>query len=194
MTKEEKLRARYNAELVKIEDQRLPGWEGRLAADPEAKGWMDKQHAKIQSAIRDEDEILFERGMNSWQRGWEKINRAIAEEYRKANPDAELWELRYVRWMSIKFMKLECDMGTFYIVPQRPKRKPRAKHWFTVDEILDILGSPATIAAIKMFGELPVRPESTREKIPAGEKHLIMDFTKDPPDIHYKWKGSVKRG
>lgn len=193
MTKEEKLRARYNAELEKLEDQRLPGANEHLAQNDDVAKWMIGQQEKIERAIRDEDDILYERSVGGWLKGWEKINTALAEDYRKST-DPEEWELRYVRFMKIVYMKFECEMGTFFIVPRKPKTKPKAKHWFTVDEMLDLLDTPATVAAIQTFKSLPVRPGSIDDRVPEGEKHLIMDFTKQPSDIHYKWKGSVKRG
>jgi hypothetical protein len=193
MTKEEKLRARYNAELAKLEDQRLPGANDHLAQNGDVAKWMTGQQAKIERAIGDEDDILYERSVGGWLKGWEKINTTLAEAYREST-DPEEWELRYVRWMKIIYMKFECEMGIFYIVPRKPETKPKAKHWFTVDEMLEILGSPTTVAVIQTFKSLPVRPKSIDDRVPAGEKHLIMDFTGKADNVYYKWEGSVDRG
>jgi hypothetical protein len=193
VSKEEALRAAYQKATSRVEAERLPGWQEHMDQDPSVGDWMAKQLAKVERAIRDEDDILFDRALGGWLKGWDKVNTAIAEKYRLENTDASTWQLRYVKWMKLKYMKFECDMGTFFIVPRKPSRKPRAQHWFTVDEMLDILNSPATVAAIKTFESLPVRPGSM-EKPKAGEKHLVMDFTKEEPDIYYNFKGSVRRG
>ena len=185
----EELRGRLDKFLRWVTQERLPGWEEYLDNNSEAYNRMDGYRLKVDDSIKDADEILFERAVGGLKEAWEKINLAIAEKYRELNPDPETWELRYVRWMKIKYMKFGCEMGTFYVVPKKPERRPKAKHWFTVDEMLDILNCPATVAAIKAFKQMPVRPDS----LPSpgeDEKHLVANFTDDGrPPVYYRFRG-----
>ena len=157
-----------------------------------AAAWIKKQRKRIAVATRDEDEILFEKALNSWEKAFDKLNGICGEAYRAQTPAPEDWPLRYFRWMKVQYMKLECELGIFYIVPRPPSRKPRVPHWMTADEMIDILSSPSTIAAIKKFG-LPVRPE-TIGKPKRGEKHMIINFTNDGrPTCYYDFPEGSKR-
>lgn len=194
MTKREKLQARYQKELDRMERERLPGAKEELERGAGEKGkWMRSQKEKIERAIRDEDEILFERALGGWLKGWGTVNTEIAENYRKT-VEPEMWELRYVRWMNIRFMKLECDMGTFYIVPRTPNRRPKTDHWFTVDEMLDILAAPGVVASSKAFGALPSRPDST-SRPGSDERHLVVNFAdSNKPAVYYDYRGRPSDG
>lgn len=163
-----------------VAEEKLPGVDELLESDEAAAGWIREQEHRIWSSIRDLDEILFERSLASWIRGWEKLNEIVAEDYRKTHPGPETWELRFIKWMKIKFIHFESEkLGSFYLVPKRPKRRPRAEHWYTVDEMLDML-HPNIAATINTFGCLPARPESL-EGPERGEKHLTIDLT-DPEE------------
>ena len=115
---------------------------------------------------------------------WERVNERLAEEYRVANEDPETWELRYIKWMKkIVYIKFGSPMGDFYLVPKKPRKKPKAAHWYTVDEMLGML-NPAVVAAIEMAGSLPVRPETLPGPEP-GEKHMLVDMT--GPEMRVKY-------
>jgi hypothetical protein len=154
--------------------------------------WIGKQRKRVDVAMRDEDEILFEKALASWEKAFEKLNEICGEAYRAQCPNPEEWPLRYFRWMKVQYMKLHCELGTFYIVPRMPKRKPRVPHWLTADEMIDILANPATVAAIKTFG-LPVRPESISGP-KRGEKHMIVNLTGDGGEVcRYQLYGEKRR-
>jgi hypothetical protein len=165
------------AEVVaQVEESRLPGWANYLERDQEARKWTDEQYDRMLSAIRDDDEVLFERAAASWRKAFCRINERLAESYRQANANPELWDLRFFKWMKhVIYIKFESELGTFYLVPQKPRKKPRAEYWYTADEMIGML-QPATAAAINTFKQLPVRPESLKgpEK---GEKHMRVDLT-----------------
>ena len=173
------------------------GWVPRrdfisLERRKDAAKWIRDQRKRVMLAIRDRDTILFERALASWEKSFEKLNRICGEAYRVKFPNPEEWPLRYFRWMKIRYMELECDLGTFYLVPQMPSKKPSVDHWMTADEMLDILSEPSTIKAIKTFG-LPVRSDEL-EKLKRGDKHMVINFTGDGnPICYYDFKGAVKR-
>jgi hypothetical protein len=146
-----------------------------------AAAWISKQRNRVDIAMRDKDEILFEKALASWEKAFDKLNGLCGEGYRARCPNPEDWPLRYFRWMKVQYMKLHCELGTFYIVPRMPKRKPRVPHWLTADEMIDILANPATVAAIKTFG-LPVRPDTIDGPRP-GEKHMIINLTGDGGEV-----------
>jgi hypothetical protein len=163
--------------------------DGKRAA---AATWIRKQRKLMTIARRDEDEIMFEKAVASWEKAFEKLNRICGEAYRAKYPDPEEWPLRYFRWMRIKYMELECDLGTFYLVPRMSSRKPRVDHWMTADEMIDILETPALVAAIKTFG-LPSRGGEV-DPPKKGEKHMYINLTGDGKEVcHYDYPGAVKR-
>lgn len=182
----QRLAKKFSAARARV----VRGWVPRrnfVSAEKRAAAalWIGKQRKRIDVARRDEDEILFEKALTSWEKAFEKLNRICGEGYRAECPNPEEWPLRYFRWMKVQYMKLECDLGIFYIVPRIPKRKPRVPHWLTADEMIDILANPAMIASIKMFG-LPVRPETLEGPKP-GEKHMIINMTNDGnPRCYYE--------
>lgn len=180
-----------NAEIW-AEEVKLPGADHMAGQVEEFARWMGEQLEKVELAIRDEDEVLFERSLASWMKGWERLNEMVAEEYREETPNPESWELRYLKWMKIAFVKFESEVfGLFYIYPRRPKRRPQARQWYTADEMIDILENPATLAAINTFGAMPARAEDL--KGPArGEKHLTVDFTGDVPVMAYTFDGGPR--
>jgi hypothetical protein len=158
-----------------VNAERLPGWESCLAGDPKIESWIADLSVRIENAIRDEDAVRFEKELSSVSKAWWRVNQIVAEAYRKENLDPELWELRYIKWMRITFIKFDSPMGEFYLVPRTPSRKPKAEHWYTVDEMLDML-HPNVVRVIEIAGKLPVRPDS----LPGpkrGEYHLHIDAT-----------------
>lgn len=171
----------------------LPGFEEYLATDSTAADWIAEQEAKINAAIRDDDSILLDRALGSWTKAIARVNEHLAEKYRQAHPDAEFWELRYLKWMiKVKYIRFECPMGEFYVVPRMPTRRPKAPHWYTVDELLDML-HPTTIAAIKAFNALPVRPDALPAPGP-DEKHLHVDVSDAGVVLTYDFQGGPRRG
>jgi hypothetical protein len=192
----EDVAGRIAVKLAEAKKRIVRGWVPRRDfVSPEKRNgaaeWIRKQYKRVLLARRDNDEILFERAVISWEKAFEKLNEICGEGYRAKYPDAEEWPLRYFRWMSIKFMKLECELGIFYVVPRMPDRKPAVDHWFTADEMLDILATPATVAAIKAFG-LPSKKGIEKPK--RGEKHMIINLTGDSrPTCYYDFPGAVKR-
>lgn len=194
----DELKARLETKLKRSRERIVRGWVPRrdfisAAKRAEAADWIRKQKTRVAAALFDQDEILFERALAGLEKAFEKLNRLCGEAYRKRFPDPEDWPLRYFKWMSITYMKLECELGIFYIVPQMPERKPRVTHWLTADEMIDILSNPAIIKSIKTFG-LPVRPE-TLEKPKKGEKQLTINFLdKKNPPVYYDFHRGVKRG
>jgi hypothetical protein len=194
ISKGERLQAKFEEALAQVKAMRLPGWREHVDENKDVGDWMVAQRSKIERAIRDEDEVLYDRAVPGWIKGWEKINIAVAEKYRAENADPELWELRYIKWMKLVYIKFESELGVFYLVPRHPKRRPRAEYWYTVDEMLDMLGNEGIIAAIKTFNQLPVRPQSL-EKPKKGEKHMVINLTGDEnPKVFYNFHGGLQRG
>jgi hypothetical protein len=140
----------------------LPGFDAFIEKHPEATKWLDEQCFRMDKAIHDNDPVLFERALGSWAKAVERVNELVAEEYRQAHSDPLTWELRFFKWMArVKWMKFDCALGEFYVVPRPPAsgRKPKAKYWYTADEMIDML-QPGVAIAIKGFQQLPTRPDS----------------------------------
>lgn len=176
------MRARAAAAMRAQLDEALPGFDEYLKNENKASQWIAEQEAKINQAVRDEDDILLERALGSWTKAVERVNEIIAEKYRQANPEAagDGWDLRYVKWMTkVKYIRLECPLGEFYVVPRMPARRPKAKYWYTADEMIAML-HPTTAEVIKTFEALPVRPETLSAPGP-GEKHLRINATGTAP-------------
>lgn len=189
------MRTRADAVMREQLDEALPGFDEYLKNDTKAAGWLAEQEAKIKQAVRDEDDILLERALGSWVKAVGRVNEILAEQYRQANPDAagDGWELRYVKWMTkVKYIRFECPLGEFYVVPRMPTRRPKATHWYTVDELIDML-HPTVAETIKAFGSLPVRPDSLPGPGPS-EKHLTFDATGPEVVMTYSWQGGPNRG
>ena len=183
-SKAERMQAKFDSARAIVERERLPGWEAFFARDAEAEKWTLNQEQRVLGSLRHEDEVIFERALGSWVMAWERVNERLAEEYRVANEDPETWELRYIKWMKkIVYIKFGSPMGDFYLVPKKPRKKPKAAHWYTVDEMLGML-NPAVVAAIEMAGSLPVRPETLPGPEP-GEKHMLVDMT--GPEMRVKY-------
>lgn len=174
-TTQERLKLRLQQELATIGEGRLPGWEAFFASDPKIKAWMDDLHQRIDNAMRDEDDVRFEKEMASITKAWGRVNELVAEDYRKKNEDPSTWELRFIKWMKIAFIKFDSPLGEFYLVPRQPKRRPKAAHWYTVDEMLTFLRPPIA-ELIKMSGKLPGRPEDLKPPGP-GEQVIHIDAT-----------------
>lgn len=182
--REVRMMERFQRTSNQIAEERLPGWEAFLASDPKAKAFLDQKGEMIAATYMDEDEVLHERACNAYKKACDRVNEVVAEKYREENPDAELWELRYIKWMKIVYIHFTSERGDFYLLPRRPKKKPRVEHWYTVDEMLDML-HPTTVAALALSDTMPPRPGNM--KGPArGEKHLHVDFTGPEMKVHYE--------
>ena len=144
----------------------------RRSTDSVLNEKLSESEYLINSCMKQGDIYGMEEAVHTWMLFWGMVNHDLATAHRKENEDPETWELRYLRWMKeIKHIKCEGEWGMFYIVPAKPKKLPRHPNWFTVDELIEILGSESTMAAIKLFKALPIRSEVLGLP-PKGEKHL----------------------
>lgn len=178
------LRRRLQLETDRIHDERLPGWEKALADDQTVAGRIGELVIRIENAIRDEDEIRYEKEIADHAKEWERVNGLVAECYRVTNTDPETWELRYIKWMKISFIKFDSPMGEFFLTPHMPKKKPKARHWYTVDEMIMMVRGPIA-ELIKMSDRLPDRPEVLKPPGP-GEKVLHIDATGPTVRTYYE--------
>jgi len=183
--REKKMTARFWQAAIKVLNERLPGWEAFLATDPKAKGYMNEKEERLLIAFRDDDDILFDQYIESYTKAWERINVVLAEAYRKENTNADEWQLRYIKWMKITYIHFTSPKGDFFLLPRRPRKKPKATYWYTVDDMLDML-HPTVVAAMKLSDVMPMRPESVKGPAP-GEKHLHIDTTGNETKVFYKW-------
>jgi len=175
MTVETELRDRLENEITRLMADLLPGWEKFFASNPKVKAWTDAVAAKVGVAIRDEDRARFDKDLPSVTQAWERINERLAEEYQKSVADPELWELRYIKWMKISYIKFESPLGELYMVPRRSSKRPVGVEWCTVDEMLTWL-HPTVAAVINMSGKWP--PRNPVLKPPAlGEQLITVDAT-----------------
>ena len=190
-THEERMSIRMDTALRTIEEMRLPGWEAFFRKDAKAKKYTDEQESRSQRAFRDGDEILFEKASRAWVRSWERVNEILAEDYRTTNKDPRNWEIRYIKWMTkITYIKFDSPMGEFYMLPRKPRRKPKVETWYTADEMLVML-HPGTAATIKTFGIFPSRPNSLSGP-GANEKHLLVNLT--GPEMAVRYNLGERRG
>lgn len=171
----ERLKLRLQQETSRIHDERLPGWETIFSSNPKIGAWIGELQTRIENSIRDEDEIRFEKEIASIEKAWNRLNELVAEDYRQRNTDPEFWELRFIKWMKVSFIKFDSPMGEFYLVPRTPSTKPRAEHWYTVDEML-VLVRPELAELHRMSGALPKRPDYLKPPGP-GENVLHIDAT-----------------
>lgn len=179
------LEGRRHHAIADSEGQFLPGFDEYLENNADVAHRFEDQKQRMEGAVRDADEANLEQCLNAWRKICQQVNETLAEEYRQANPDPELWELRFFKWMTrVVFIRFESPLGEFYLVPQRPKRKPKAKYWYTADEMIDML-HPNVAATITTFGQLPIRPESLEPPGP-GERFIHIDATGDEPVIRYE--------
>lgn len=169
---------------AKVQKERLPGWEAFIATNADASKHIKNTETNILTRFSDEDEVLFTKDLGSWVRSWGRVNEVLAEQYRKENINPNEWQLRYIKWMKIVYIRFESEKGEFYLLPRRPSKKPRVKHWYTVDEMLDML-IPEVSSILSMSDELPLRPGS-EGKPPPGEKHLHIDFTGKKTSVRYE--------
>jgi hypothetical protein len=183
-TMAEKLRIRLEQEAIRMHDERLPGWEVFYEQNPKIGAWMNDLNNRIENSIRDEDEIRFEKELASIEKAWDRLNEIVAEDYRQKNADPELWELRFIKWMKISYIKFESPLGEFYLLPRTPSRKPKAKHWYTVDEMM-VLIKPELASIVTLSGKLPPRPESLEPPGP-GEQVIHIDATGPTVRTYYE--------
>jgi len=171
----ETLRLRLQADIERFHSERLPGWEALLSNNPKISGYLEELKVRVENSIRDVDGVRFEKEVKSIEKAWNRLNELLAEDYRKANADPELWELRYIKWMKVSFIKFGSPRGDFYLVPRPPSRKPKAEHWYTVDEMMTFV-RPEITALLNMSDQLPLRPDVLKPPGP-GEKVLHIDAT-----------------
>jgi hypothetical protein len=179
-----RLTQRHQREIDTLLAEQLPGWEEALSSDAKLKGEVEDVRTRIENAIRDDDEIRYEEKLAEYTEKWEQVNTLAAEAYRAKNSDPELWELRYIKWMKILFIKFETPMGEFFLTPRTPKKTPRARHWYTVDEMIAMVRGPVA-ELIKMAGVLPDRPEALKPPRP-GEKIIHIDATGPTVRTYYE--------
>ena len=160
-------------------EQELPETNELALQTPKVIGWINEQREKIDLAIREGDEALFDRCLNAWAKAWDRVNELVAEAYRKAHPDPASWELRYFRWMRVRCIAFDSPKyGAFAVVPRLPCLPPPYKSWFTSDEMTAMVSYKSIQAVIEMAGVLPVRPDS----LPPAEKEtnvMCVDLTGD---------------
>lgn len=173
-----KLLDRYGEIEQRVQEALLPGWDKVLANDPTHDKKLTTCRELLITAAQNGEEHAFERISAEWLGLWREVNETVAERYRQET-EPEDWDLRYFKWMKVKFMRLTCPAGEFYLVPRKPGRKPRATHWYTADEMIDMMTNEAIRNAIEEFGVLPVRPEE--ERFEPGEGSLHIDFTGEVP-------------
>lgn len=155
----------------------LPGFDAYVAEHPEVGKYITEQWRFVENAVRDDDIVRFEDAAGSWLKACHRVNELLAETYRQAHPEPESWELRYFKWMKIVFIRFESPRGEFFLVPRRPRRRPKARHWYTADEMMALV-LPGPSALIALSDKLPLRPEDM-SKPGMDEKHLHLDFTGD---------------
>ena len=178
--------------IERQECENLPGFDDYLAHDTDAAGKIDDQQRRMSTAIRDADESNLEKNLGIWISLCRQVNEAIAEEYRQSHLDPETWELRYLKWMvRVTFIRFDSPLGEFYLVPQKPKRRPKATHWYTADEMIDML-NPTVAATIIAFATLPVRPDNLEHPGP-GEQHVHIDLTGPEPVVTCEIAGGLRR-
>lgn len=176
---------KQRALIHRIEEGLLPGWQKHLEENPDSKTWIYEQLQRATDAMARADAFNHENALRSFQRGWARVNNHLAEEYRLSVKPEE-WELRYIKWMkNVLYIHFSSPKGDFYLLPRRPRNKPPFDHWYTVDEMIEMLRRPAVAAVVQMAQGLPSRD---RSPLPKGkEVHLVFDATVSPPKIVYRW-------
>jgi hypothetical protein len=180
----DRLSARLAEVTQEVEEDKLPGWNAFVVRSASATKSIGERRERLEASVRDEDEVLFTRALSAWLAACHRVNELLAEEYRAAHEDPLTWELRYIKWMKLKFIRFDSPLGEFFVVPRMPRRKPKARYWYTADEMIAML-HPTTAAAINQFKQLPARPDSLPR--PAdGEYHTHIDFTGAEPVVKYE--------
>lgn len=173
-------------ERLFVRADQLPGFEECLDQYPSIKKSVDAAWALMEGAIKDDDVVRFEGAADQWIEACHHINELVAEAYRLANTDPELWELRYVKWMThLTYIRCESLLGTFYIVPRRPRIRPKAPYWYTADELADML-HPAIAQVLSFAGALPVRPDSVRAP---GRDEKVLHIYGDGSQSKFEFSG-----
>lgn len=141
----------------KVHDELLPGWEQLCRTNENIKPHIDRCHDRCVRAIKDEDEILLDRAIKDYLKGWRRVNELLAQDYMENNPDPTAWELRYLKWVRPGYIKFDSARGPFYIIIGKPDRNaPTDAPCFTVDEVLVML-HPITSEVINTFDALPTK-------------------------------------
>lgn len=162
--------------------ENLPSFDEHVAGSEEIGRRLDGQLRLMAAAVRDCDEVNLDKGLEAWIKICQEVNENLAEQYRQANPDPETWELRYFKWMvRVIFVRFDSPLGEFYLVPRKPRRRPKAKYWYTADEMIDMLHT-GVANVINAFGALPIRPTDLSPPGP-GEQHVHIDLTGPEPRI-----------
>lgn len=157
--------------------ERVPGLFPYFDANNKERKEFWEKLTRAEAAFRDVDEPMFEHNLDEWAELVELANQRLAEEHRLSRPPEE-WDLRFVRWMKrLIFIRFGSPLGEFYLVPRRPRYRPKASHWYTAEQMMDFIASPEVIEMIKVFGCLPVQPEDVALK--PQEKHLHYDPAAD---------------
>lgn len=154
----------------------LPGWEELLSRKVEVSPYLEECEKRCLDALKDRDEVLFERAARRYMKGWRRINELLAQEYMEKNPDPTGWELRYLRWMRPGYIEFDSRLGRFYIILGKPdKRAPTDAPCFTVDEALVLL-DPIVSKVVNEFGAFPIKAGDI-EPPGAGEfvDHIFVD-------------------
>lgn len=180
----ETLLLRLQEETTRFHSERLPGWETFLAGDSRISAYLDDLQQRVKNAIRDADGVRFEKELKSIEKAWNRLNEIVAEDYRKTHEDPNLWDLRFVKWMKIAFIKFGSPRGDFYLVPRMPSRLPKAAHWYTVDEMLTFV-RPEIAALLEMSDQLPQRPDILVPPGP-GENVLHVDASGPVVKTYYE--------
>lgn len=187
----ESLEERRRSIVAAQEATNLPEFQFRVDADPAMGKWIVEQVSRMDAAIRDIDEVLFDQAAGAWQKAAHRVNEIIAEEYRVAHPDVELWDLRYFKWMTrVTFIKFDSPFGEFYLVPRKPRVQPKTMYWYTADEMIDML-HPQVAHTIKTFGVLP--DKRAVPKLKPGEQIIHVDATGDQFEIWCETPGGARR-
>lgn len=186
----ESMEARRQQLMATQKEENLPEYAERVASDPKIAAWIADQEARMLAAIRDTDDVLFDKAVSAWQKATVRVNELIADDYYTKNPDPELWDLRYLKWMTkVVSIHFTSPLGDFHVYPRHP-RGPRVKRWYTADELINML-HPGVAAVINMTGQLPIRPEEIPRARP-GENILKVDLTGPEPVIKYELPGGPR--
>lgn len=187
------LSAQWKAAQAWVDREIIPGAREFFDNNAKAKEWKEAQERAVRSALDDGDVAGYERASQSWLNAWMRAFAIVAEEYRQKHQDPETWELRYFKWMAIRYMRCECSLGEFYVVPREARGVPAGAIWYTANDLIAFADNQSTYrAAVELFGKLPERPRPLGQP-GIGENFLIMDFTGSEPRVRALRGGQRRR-
>lgn len=168
--------AKRQAEVeAQLANSLLPGAEVVLSQNAQAIDWLTRQNERIRAAIDDENEALFDQALGSLVRGTERANQIVAERYRKETP-VEKWELRYVKWMRIQYIRFGSPWGDFVVIPHPPVYRPSWPVWYTVDDLIALVDYPEMVTSVlAAFHCLPQRQGAELPQPKFGEQMTVVD-------------------